>query len=100
MGLLVVIPAMLAHWVYYLSSWTSPTHLLYLYLLLRSWACWLSFLPRWPIEFIILLLPLILFFAPVFLIVGLLLLLGFFSIKNGHQQPAFVVATIWFSRKF
>ena len=79
MSLLVANPAMLAHWVYYLSSWASPTYLLYLYLLLRSWTCWLSFLPHWPIEFITLLLPLRLFFPPIFLIVGLLLPLGFLS---------------------
>ena len=52
MGLLVVIPAMLAYWVYYLLSWVSSAHLLCLYLLLCSWVCWLSFLPCWPIGFI------------------------------------------------
>ena len=39
MGLPVVIPAMLAHWAYYLLPWASPTHLLYFYLLLCLWAC-------------------------------------------------------------
>ena len=44
-----------------------------IYLLLRSWACKLSFLPRWPIEFIILLLQfyqLCSFFIPFFLLLG------------------------------
>ena len=39
MSLLAVIPAMLAHWVYYLFSWASTTHLLYFYLLLCPWVC-------------------------------------------------------------
>ena len=52
MNLLYVIPVMLAHWIYYLFSWASTTHLLYFYLLLCPWACWLSFLPCWPIGFI------------------------------------------------
>ena len=52
MSLLAFIFAMLAHWVYYLFSWVSSAHLLYLYLLLCPWACWLSFLPCWPIGFI------------------------------------------------
>ena len=39
MSLLVVILVMLAHWVYYLFSWSSTAHLLYFYLLLCSWAC-------------------------------------------------------------
>jgi len=39
MGLLATIPAMLAHWVYYLYLWASLTHLLYLYLLLIPWTC-------------------------------------------------------------
>ena len=51
-GLLAVIPVTLAHWVYYLFSQTSSAHLLYLYLLLRPQAYWLSFLPHWPIRFI------------------------------------------------
>ena len=34
MGPLVVIPAMLAHWTFYLFFWASTTHLLYFYLLL------------------------------------------------------------------
>ena len=33
MGLLTVIPVMLAHWACYLFSWTSPTQLLLLYFL-------------------------------------------------------------------
>ena len=44
-----------------------------IYLLLRSWACKLSFLPRWPIEFIILLLQfyqLCSFFIPFFLLLA------------------------------
>ena len=50
MGLLAIIPIMLAHWACYLFSWASSTPLLYLYLLSFPWACWLSFLPCWPIE--------------------------------------------------
>ena len=50
---LVVIPAMLAHWAFYLFFWASMTHLLYLYILLCLWARWLSFLPCWPIGFFI-----------------------------------------------
>ena len=53
-GLLAVIPTMLAHWVYYFYPWASAAHSRCLYLLLIPWACWLSFLPRWPIGFIIL----------------------------------------------
>ena len=49
MGPLVVIPAMLAHWAFYLFSWDSTAHLLYFYLLLCLWVRWLSFLPCWPI---------------------------------------------------
>ena len=52
MGLLVVILVMLAHWIYYLFSWASTAYLLYFYFLLCPWACWLSFLPCWPIGFI------------------------------------------------
>ena len=52
MSLLVIIPATLAHWIYYPFSWVSMTYLLYFYLLLCSWAYWLSFLPRYPIGFI------------------------------------------------
>ena len=51
------------------NTWTTHR----IYLLLRSWACWLSFLPRWPIEFIILLLrfyQLCSFFIPFFLLLG------------------------------
>ena len=48
-GLLIVIPAMLAHWALYLFSWVSTAHSLYFYLLLCMWAWWLSFLPCWPI---------------------------------------------------
>ena len=50
MGLLAVILAMLAHWVYYLFSWVSSTLLLCLYLLLCPRAYWLLFLPCWPID--------------------------------------------------
>ena len=52
MGLLAIIPTMLAHWAYYLLPWASPTHLLYIYLFLCLWAWWLSFLPCWPIGLI------------------------------------------------
>ena len=52
MSLLVVIPAMLAYWAYYLFSWASSAHLLCLYLLLCPWVCWRLFLPCWPIGFI------------------------------------------------
>ena len=44
-----------------------------IYLLLCIWACWLSFLPGWSIEFIILLLwfyQLCFFFIPFFLLLG------------------------------
>ena len=44
--------AMLAHWICYLFPWALMTHLLYFYLLLCPWACWLSFLPHWHIGFI------------------------------------------------
>ena len=53
MGLLVVTPTVLAHWVYYLSPQASMAYLLYFYFLLCPWACWLSFLPCWPLGFII-----------------------------------------------
>ena len=53
MGPLTVIPATLAYWVYYLFAWVSSAYLLHFYLLLCPWACWLSFLSRWPIGFII-----------------------------------------------
>ena len=39
MGLLAVIPAMLARWACYLFSWASLAHLLNLYLLVFPWAC-------------------------------------------------------------
>ena len=39
MGLLAVIPAMLANWANYLFPWAFATHLLYFYLLLCLWAC-------------------------------------------------------------
>ena len=90
MSLLAIIPAMLAHWVYYLFSWVFTAHLLYFYLLLCPWVCWLSFLPCWPIGFItsFLRLPwpiyftftssISLFLSPS-LIVGFLLPLGFLS---------------------
>ena len=45
MGLLIVIPAMLARWACYLFSWASSARLLLLYLLFLPWACWLLFLP-------------------------------------------------------
>ena len=50
MGLLVVIPAILAHYASYLFSWASKAHLLYLYLLLCIWAYWLLFMPCWTIR--------------------------------------------------
>ena len=50
MGLLVVIPAILAHYAFYLFSWASKAHLLYLYLLLCIWAYWLPFMPCWTIR--------------------------------------------------
>ena len=49
MGLVVVSPAILTCWVCYLFASASLAHLLYLYLLLLSWACWLLFLSHWPI---------------------------------------------------
>ena len=52
MGLLAIISTTLAYWIYYLLSWDSLAYLLYLYLLLCPWACWLLFLPCWPIGFI------------------------------------------------
>ena len=52
-GLLVTTPAMLARWVYYLFTSTSRAQLSYFYLLQCIWACWLSFLPYWPIWFIL-----------------------------------------------
>ena len=52
MGLLAVILATLAHWIYYPFSWGSKAHLFYFYHLLCPWAYWLSFLPCWPTEFI------------------------------------------------
>ena len=52
MGLLVVIPTMLASWVYHFFPWVSMTYLLYFYLLLCLWAYWLLFLPCWPVVFI------------------------------------------------
>ena len=52
MSLLDAILATLAYWVFfYLFSWAFMTHLLYFYLLLCPRACWLLFLPRWPIRF-------------------------------------------------
>ena len=50
MDLLAVIPVMLVHWVFHIFSWAFVTHLLYFYLLLCPWVCWLSFLPCLPIE--------------------------------------------------
>ena len=76
MGLLTVIPAMLAHWTCYLFSWASLAHLLYLYLSFFPWACWLLFLPCWLIGFTNLLLPFLFLFLSISLIVGLLLLLS------------------------
>ena len=81
-----VILATLAHWAYDLFSQASSAHLPYLYLLLHSWACWLSLLLRWPIEFITLLLPLILLFPLILLIVGLVLHL--FSKMDVNIQPS------------
>jgi len=52
MGLLVVIPVMLAYWLSYLFSWDSPFHLLHIYLLFFSLACWPLFLPCRPIELV------------------------------------------------
>ena len=54
----------------------SSTHLLHLCLLFFQWACWLLFLPCWPIEVTNLLLPFLFLFLSISLIVGLLLLLG------------------------
>ena len=99
MGLLATIPTMLAYWVYYLYLWASPTHLLYLYLLLIPWTCQLPFLPCWPIGFTtsILGLPrpiyftltsLLVSFSPIFLIVGLLLPLRLLS-KLGLNAHSF-----------
>lgn len=50
-GLLVVIPALLAHKACYLFPWASSACLSYLYLVFLPWACWLS-LPCWPIELV------------------------------------------------
>ena len=50
MDLLAVILVMLVHWVFHIFSWAFATHLLYFYLLLCPWVCWLSFLPCLPIE--------------------------------------------------
>ena len=50
MDLLAVILVMLVHWVFHIFSWAFVTHLLYFYLLLCPWVCWLSFLPCLPIE--------------------------------------------------
>ena len=64
-----------------------------IYLLLRSWACWLSFLPRWPVEFIILLLQfyqLCSFFIPFFL------LLGFFYHLDFCKKWASIVGNMSF----
>ena len=52
MGLLAAIPAMLTNWANYLFPWAFTTHLLYFYLLLCLWVCWLLFLPCWPIGLI------------------------------------------------
>ena len=49
MDLLIVIPAMLAHWAFYQFSWASTAYLIYFNLLLCLWACLLPFLPYWPI---------------------------------------------------
>ena len=64
-----------------------------IYLLLHSWACWLSFLPRWPVEFIILLLrfyQLCSFFIPFFL------LLGFFYHWDFRKKGASIVGNMSF----
>jgi len=60
MGLLAVIPIILAHWAYYLFPWAFPAHLLYFYLF-----CFLALSP--------------------FLVIGLFLLLGLL-LKNGYQH--------------
>ena len=54
MGLLAVIPTILAHWAHYLFPWASMAHLLYFFFYLLSclWAYLLSFMPRWPIGLI------------------------------------------------
>ena len=39
LGLLAVIPVMLAHWIYFLFSWASMAHLLCFCHLLCPWAC-------------------------------------------------------------
>ena len=49
MGLLAVIPIMLAHWTCYLFSQASSAHLLRLYLSFSPWAYQLLFLPCRPI---------------------------------------------------
>jgi len=36
-------------WACYFFSWASLVHLLHLYILFFPWACWLLFLPCWPI---------------------------------------------------
>ena len=79
MGLLAVILAMLVHWACYLFSWASLAHLLHLYLLFFPWACWLLFLPCWPIRFTNLFLPFIFPFSFTSFIAGLLLLLDLLS---------------------
>ena len=60
MGLLAIIPIILAHWAYYLFPWAFPAHLLYFYLF---------------------------YFLTLssFLIVGLFLPLGLLS-ENGYQH--------------
>lgn len=72
-GLQTVIPAMLTHWDNYLFPWASLAYLLCFYLLLCLWACWLLFLPCWPIGLIT---SFYFLSLPSFPIVGLLLLLG------------------------
>ena len=60
MGLLAIIPIILAHWAYYLFPWAFPAHLLYFYLF-----CFLA--------------------LSSFLVVGLFLPLGLLS-ENGYQH--------------
>ena len=76
MGLLAVIPAMLAYWACYLFSWASLARLLHLYLLFFLCDWWLSFLPCWSIGLANLLLPFLFLFLSISLNVGLLPLLG------------------------
>ena len=98
MGLMAVILAMLAHWVYYLLPWTSLAHLLYFYLLLFLWVYWLSFMSCWPFRLITSFLGLsrpiyFTFTSFISFFFHLSSLLGFFYcctffVKNGHQHLA------------